>query len=625
MPPLETDLDSLPNQPGAYLMKVALGEVLYIGKALDLRARVRQYFGALTRGDGRFHIAFLVPRIRQVEVVITRTEREALVLEDTLIKKYRPRYNVQLKDDKTWESLRLPLAEPWPRISTVRRWRDDQARYFGPFLHGITARKVLQLLVRTIPLRTCSDSVFRAHSERPCIEYQMKRCPGPCAGLIAEDDYRGLLDEAVLLLEGRTKELAKSLRVQMAQASETQRYEDAARLRDRLGLVERLGAHQSAARPGARDSDVFGMHREGELAAVAILPIRDGRLQDARSFIFRGLAEDDGELLGRLITQLYSPTTPPPGEILVPRTVDSASLRAELLGELAGRKVRLLTPKRGDRRHWLDLAGENARVRFETAHSKRERSEQALAGLQRALRLPALPRRIEAYDNSNIQGKDPVGAMVTFVDGQPNKQGYRIFRIKTVDGPDDYATMQEVFRRRFRRALDGDPKWSFPDLVVVDGGRGQLAMAVQAVRDLGIDVVGLDGQAIPPACGGPLIRVVSIAKPRKEEQTDKIYEPGRSNALALRPHEPSLQLLQRLRDEAHRFGVSHHRKRRTRRTLHSQLDEVPGVGPTLRKRLLRHFGSMKALQTAEVGAITAVPGVGPRLAEAIADALGSKA
>ena len=618
MPPLETDLDSLPNRPGAYLMKGSRDEVLYVGKAADLKARVKQYFVATGRGDGRFHIAFLIPQIRTVDVVVTGSEREALVLEDTLIKKYRPRYNVLLKDDKTWESLRLSVGEAWPRISTVRRWKDDGARYFGPFLHGITARKVLRLLIRTVPLRTCADSVFRAHSERPCIEYQMGRCPGPCAEKIDTAGYREFLDQAVLILEGKTRELTTGLRAEMSVAAEELRYEDAAQLRDRIAMAEKLGARQTAARPGARDSDVFGLHREGELAAVALLPIRDGRMQDARSFSFRGLADEDPELLGRLITQLYSTTTPPPGEILVPVTIDSAELRTELLGELAGRKVSLRVPKRGDSRRLLETAAENARVRFAASHSKNERAEQALAGLQRALRLPSPPRRIECYDNSNIQGTDPVGAMVTFTNAQPDKAGYRIFRIKTVEGADDYATMTEVFRRRFKRALAGDDGWEWPDLVVVDGGRGQLAMAVAAVRDLGIDVLGLDGGPIAPAVGGRALRVVSIAKPREGETTDKIYEPGRQNALGLRAHEASLQLLQRARDEAHRFGVSHHRKRRRKRTLHSQLDGIPGVGPTLRKRLLRHFGSMKALNVASAEEIAAVQGVGPGLARRIA-------
>jgi excinuclease ABC subunit C len=604
-------------------MKGAGAAVLYVGKALDLKARVKQYFAAHGKGDGRFHIAFLIPRIHQVDVVVTGTEREALVLEDTLIKKYRPRYNVMLKDDKTWESVRLSLAAQWPRISTVRRWHDDGARYFGPFLQGISAKRVVRLLIRAVPLRTCSDTVFRAHNERPCIEYQMGRCPGPCAGKIDATEYAEQVQQAEALLRGKTKQLTTALKAQMVAASEELRFEEAADLRDRITLAQKIGERQAASRPGARDSDVFGLHREGELASVAILPIRGGRMQEARSFTFRGLAEEDPELLGRLITQLYSGTNPPPGELLVPVPVDSSALRTELLSELAGRKVTLRVPRRGESRRLLDLAGENARVRFSASHSKRERAEQALAGLQRALRLPSPPRRIECYDNSNIGGSDPVGSMVTFEDAEPRKAGYRIFKIKTVVGADDYATMKEVFNRRFKRALAGDAGWEWPDLVVVDGGRGQLNMAVAAIQDLMIDVIGLDGGPLPPVRGGQAVRVISLAKPREGEETDKVYEPGRQNPLALRPHEASLQLLQRARDEAHRFGVSHHRKQRAKRTLRSDLDAIEGVGPTLRKRLLREFGSMKGLRAAKAGDIAAVRGVGADLAARIVRRLGT--
>ena len=615
---LKTDLDTLPSKPGVYLLRGARDEVLYVGKAAQLKGRVKQYFAAHGKGDGRFHIAFLIPQVREVEVVVTGSEREALILEDTLIKKYRPRYNVRLKDDKTWESVRLSLGEKWPRVSTVRRWKDDEARYFGPFLEGISAKKVVRLLIRAVPLRTCSDTIFRAHSQRPCIEYQMGRCPGPCAGRVDTASYATQVRQAELLLEGKTKELTKDLKAQMGRASEELRFEEAADLRDRIRLAEKIGAKQAAARPGAKDSDIFGLHREGELASVALLPIRRGKMQEARSFTFRGLAEEDSELLGRLITQLYSATTPPPGELLVPISVDSSQLRSELLSELAGRKVQIRTPKRGSARRLLTIALENAQVRFASSHSKRERAEQALAGLQKSLRLSSPPRRIECYDNSNIQGSDPVGSMVTFVDGEAFKAGYRIFKIKTVEGADDYATMKEVFSRRFRRALAGDAGWEWPDLVVVDGGRGQLNMGVAAVRELGIDVIGLDGAPIPPTLGGKALRVISIAKPREGEESDKVYEPGRQNSLALRPYDASLQLLQRCRDEAHRFGVSHHRKQRGKRTLRSELDDIEGVGPTLRKRLLRHFGSMKMLRTASAEEIGKVKGVGPDLAARIA-------
>ncbi len=619
---LKTDLDALPERPGAYLMKDAGGEVLYVGKAVDLRARVKQYWQRDGAGDGRFHIAFLVPQIAEVDVVVTPSEREALILEDTLIKKYQPRYNVKLKDDKTWLSLRLDRTKTWPRITMVRRWKDDGARYFGPYLNQVSAWEVQKLLKRTIPLRTCSEGVFRAHSERPCIEHQMGRCVAPCVGYVTEAEYDALLDEAALLLEGRNKALAKRLEARMHAAADALRYEEAARVRDNMRLIERLAEKQGLhAAPGKQDRDVFGLHREGELAAVALMPVREGRMQDARAFAFRGVAEEDGELLGRLITQLYSPTIPPPAEILTPVDVDEAALRAELLSEVAGRKVVIRRPKRGDAMRLLQIAASNAKVRFQAAHSKAERTQRALFGVRDALRMSDLPRSIEAYDNSNIGGADPVGAMVSFVDGKPNKAGYRVFKIRTVDGSDDYATMREVLGRRVSRALAGEAKWKLPDLVVIDGGRGQLRMAVEACREAGVDVIGIDGRAIEPAVGGPLLRVVSIAKPADGEETDKIYEPGRTNPITFRPHDPALHLLQAARDEAHRFGVKHHRKQRSKRTVKSRLDDVPGIGKVLRQRLLRRFGSVKRLRAATLDDVAAVPGMGRAKAERVLDAL----
>lgn len=617
---LRTDLDGLPTQPGVYLMKDTRGDVLYVGKAVDLRARVRQYFQRGETGDGRFHVAFLVPRIRDVEVQVTATEREALILENTLIKKFQPRYNVKLKDDKTWLSLRLPVSDPWPRVTLVRRWKDDGARYFGPYLDEVNARQVVKLLKRTVPLRTCSDSVFKAHSARPCIEYQMGRCAGPCAGLIDPDGYAGLVDEAKLLLEGRSKDLVKRLTARMGEESAALRFENAARIRDNIRLVQRLGERQDAQAPGQKDRDVFGLFREGELAAVAMVPIREGRMQDVRAFSFRGLAEDDGQLLGRLISQLYSDTVKPPPEILVPLQVADAELRSELLAEHAGRKVTIRFAQRGEGRRLVEIAHKNALVRFQAAHSKAARAEQALDALRKALRLPSMPRSLECYDNSNIQGTDPVGSMVTFRDGRPWKKGYRIFRIKTVVGADDYATMREVLGRRFKRALDGAEGWELPDLLLIDGGRGQLSMVEQACHDLGVRVIGPDGAPMRPG-DGPTLRLISIAKPRDGEETDKIYEPGRTNPVPLRANSPGLHLLQHARDESHRFAVAHHRKQRKKRTLTSALDDVPGIGKVLRGRLLRHFGSVSKLKEADVDAIAGVEGVGPARARRIVETL----
>ncbi len=610
-------------------MRDERGDILYVGKAVDLRARVRQYFNKARTGDGRFHVSFLVPRVRDVEVVVTPNEREALILEDTLIKKHMPRYNVRLKDDKTWLSLRLHRGETWPRVLLVRRWKDDGARYFGPFLNELGARKILGLLSRTIPLRTCSDAVFAAHSKRPCIEYQMGRCSAPCTSYINEEDYEKLVDEASLLLEGRTESLQGRLRKRMQRASAELRYEDAGRIRDSILLLQRIAAKKGVRARDRRDKDVLALHREGELAAVALLPLREGRLHEVRAFAFHGVAEEDDRLLDRVISQLYSKTVPPPPEILVPIHLEDASIRADILSELAGRKIKIRQPKRGPDLELIATATSNARVRFNAAHSQSQRVEQSLLALKKTLRLPSLPRHIECYDNSNISGSDPVGALVTFRDGRPFKGGYRIFRIKSIEGADDYGTMREVLGRRLRHALNGEDGWELPDLALIDGGRGQLAMVTAVCEELGIRVLGsspspslgLDSLQID---GRPTLRVLSIAKPREGEDTDKIYEPGRSNPLSLRARNPGLQLLQQLRDEAHRFSVSHHRKRRKKRTLSSELDSIPGVGAVLRTRLLLHFGSVSKLRAAPAREILAVPGIGPALAETITSMLQPK-
>ena len=448
---------------------------------------------------------------------------------------------------------------------------------------------------------------------------------------MSEEQYAETVREAILLLEGRHDELCGRMEARMLEHSEALRFEEAARLRDAIQLIRRLADRQSARGDLENDRDVFGLHREGPLAAIALMPMREGRLEDARAFTFRGVVEDDGELVGRLITQLYGATIPPPQEILVPVAVPDATLRAELLSELAGRRVHIKHPRRGDKRRLVELAQKNAALRFESAHSKQERKEQAMFGLQKALRLPHLPRRIECYDNSNIGGSDPVGSMVSFVDGAPDKGGYRVFKIRTVEGADDYATMHEVLTRRLKRALDGEGGWELPDLLVIDGGRGQLRHVRVVCEELGIRVglpEGLSELGAPRAAeatadygAAPVLFLASIAKPLEREPTDKIFQPGRKGPLHLRAHDPALRLLQAARDEAHRFGVSHHRKQRRKRTLRSQLDDVPGVGTVLRRRLLLQFGSLTALRQASEEQIAAVQGVGPRRARAIAEAL----
>lgn len=618
-PPLETDLDSLPESCGVYMMRDGAADVLYVGKAVNLRARVKQYW--VREAEGRFHIGFLVPQIVRVEVVVTSTEREALLLEDTLIKKYQPRYNVKLKDDKSWLSIRLAPADRWPKLTLVRRWKDDGARYFGPYLNEVSAREVHRLLTRLVPLRSCTDSVFRAHQKRPCIEFDIGRCAAPCAGRIEAEGYRTLVGEAVLLLEGRNREVRKRIQGRMEENAAALQFERAGRERDRLKLLDAIAEKQSARVANDRDLDVFALAREGGLAAITLLPVREGRLQDPLAWSFADVVDDDGELLAAVVAQHYGAGHEPPPEVLLSVAPADVELRALWLAERAGRKVRLVVPQRGEGRRLLLIAQANAQVRFQAAWSNVDRRARALARLQELLRLADPPRSMECYDNSNTQGGDAVGAMVTFRDGGPWKDGYRIFRIKTVEGADDFATMREVLGRRLRRAVAGDAGWAFPDVLVIDGGRGQLAQAVAACFDEGVGVVGPEGGALPGGPEAPLVRLLSIAKPREGEPTDKLYEPGRANAIHLRSDDPALHLVQAMRDEAHRFGVHHHRGSRTRRTIRSELDGIPGIGPALRTRLLTAFGSVQAIRAALPADVAKVPGVGEARAALILDGL----
>ncbi|MCK6530822.1 excinuclease ABC subunit UvrC [Myxococcota bacterium] len=603
---LRTDLATLPTEPGVYLMRDAAGEVLYVGKATSLKNRVRQYFQG--RSDGRAHVPLLVRKVTDVEVVVTRTEKEALILENNLIKKYRPRYNVRLKDDKTWLSVRIAVKERFPRVELARKWRKDDARYFGPYLQGIGARDVVALVRKAFPLRTCTDGFFRAHSGRPCLEYQIGNCSGPCAGRIDAEGYAGLVRQVVLLLDGRTQDLQDQVRAEMERASEELRFEDAAALRDRLRVIERLGERQRVQTGSGEDRDLWGLHREGDAVGVAVLPVRDGKMQDARSFGLRSVVEDDAALLAHVVQQVYESGPTPPPEVLLPIEVEAQETIAEWLSDRAGRKVTLLAPQRGEKVRLVELACANARVRLQAVDGAEARRERGLDELQRVLSLPERPRRIECYDMSNIQGSDPVGSMVTFADGAPDRAGYRVFKIKTVEGANDFASMREVLSRRFARVEQG---WAPPDLVVIDGGRGQLRMAVEAAREAGF--------------GG--IPVCSLAKPDGDDGganpdgVDRIFLPGRKNPVVLPPFSPALLVLQHVRDEAHRFGVHHHRKQRTKRTLATQVEAIPGVGQARGRALLRRFGSVKRIREASADEIAGLPGFGPQIAARILAAL----
>lgn len=601
---LETRAAALPTTAGVYLFKDRRGKVIYVGKAVNLRARVRQY---LAGTDEREMVPFLVRHAADVEVVLTHTEKEALLLENTLIKKHRPRFNAKLRDDSNFLHLRVDPRKPWPRYDLVRRIKDDGARYFGPYHSASKARATLAFLQRAFPLRTCSDAVLGSR-RRPCLLHQMGRCVAPCVGLVDEAEYASILDGSMHLLEGRRQPAVDHLRQRMAAAAEGMEFEKAARLRDLMFSIQASLERQGVVSRDLGERDVWGLFREGRRGAFAVVPIREGMMTEPRAAVI-ALGEDDPELLSSLLNTHYSGEEAPiPPEVLVPVLPPDTEALQDVLSERRGGRVRIVAPQRGDKARLVALAAENARARYLRETDEDQRHAQAMRDLAEALELAEPPHRIECFDNSNLQGTNPVAAMAVFLDGRPARAEYRRYRVKTVVGADDYATMREILERRFRRAME---EGVHPDLLVVDGGKGQLAVAQAVLQDLG-----LHDQAV---CG--------IAKPRTEHRrgerdaTDKIYLPHRKEALRLPAGHPGLRILQHVRDEVHRHAVRYHRQVRNKQALGSLLEEIPGVGPARRRALLTALGSAEAVADAPVEALAAVAGIGPELARTIHAAL----
>lgn len=593
----------LPTTAGVYLFKDRRGRVIYVGKAINLRARVRQY---VSLQDERFMVPHLVAAAFELEVVATDTEKEALLLENTLIKKHRPRYNTQLRDDKSFLHLRLDPRSDWPRWLLVRRIKDDGARYFGPFHSASKARETLAVLGRSFPLRTCSDATLASRS-RPCILHQMHRCGAPCVGLVGREGYREVVDESVLFLEGRKRPLVQRLDARMRRLADEERFEEAARLRDLVRSVEATLERQKVVDPKLGDRDVWGIFREGARGALAVLPIREGLMGEPTVGLGDALVGEDEELLSTAINEHYPAGADIPPEILVSVLPHDAAALEEVLGERRGAKVEIRAPARGDKVRLVALAAENARLRFANAHDAEERLRRALADLAEVVGLPVPPHRIECFDNSNLQGTNPVAAMSVLIDGKPARGEYRRYRVKTVVGADDYATMAEIVRRRVRRGRD---EGNLPDLLVVDGGRGQLNVALAVLKDEGV-----------------ALRVVGLSKPRTEhargesDATDKIVLPEAKDPIRLPSGHPALRLMQLVRDEVHAHAVRYHRQVRGKVALVSALEAIPGVGPTRRKALLTALGSARAVAEADRETIAAVPGIGPAMAAQIYAAL----
>ena len=606
---LAEKLAALPEAPGVYLFKDRHGRVLYVGKTVNLRARVRSYF----QGEdlSRPWLREMVGKIADLEVLTTRTEKEALILECNLIKLHRPPFNIRFKDDKTYPFLKVTLNEPFPALIITRQPKDDGARYFGPYPDGRALRETVELLKRLFGIRTLtvvnerrkSGCPWRDTSKllpRACLEFHLHRCSGPCVNAISPDEYRRTAQRLCEFLEGRTGEVLRQLEQAMWEAAEREEFEKAAKLRDQIRAIQAITERQAVHLPVRDDIDAYALASEMGLGCVQMLLVRGGMLVGDQHFIVRiGEGQSAAEILSAFIKQRYSAGVPVPKIVLLPVGLDDAAVIAEWLSEKRGEPVTVRTAKSGVLRDLLDLAERNARqaLREELQREEQERlsREFALRSLQTHLNLSTLPRRIECYDISTTMGVETVGAMVVFVDGKPAKSEYRRFRIKGAwvmdeatgkPRPDDYAAMREVLTRRFRHYFDGDPKFAeLPDLLVVDGGKGQLSVAMQVLKEFGLQ-----------------IPVAALAK-----EHELLYVPHSEAPIALPFHSPALHLLQRLRDETHRCAIRFHRQRRTKRTLRSLLDEVPGIGVARKKALLQHFGSLEALMRASVDELLKVP------------------
>lgn len=600
-------LNSIPTQPGVYLMKGETGDVLYIGKAVNLRSRVRSYFHVSATHPPK--VQHLVWSIADVDFIVTDSELEALILESNLIKKYRPRFNVRLKDDKRYPYIKVTWQEDFPRVQVVRRMKRDRARYFGPYTSSSAMRQTLELLRRIFPYLTCNRKITGT-DDRACLYYHIKRCLGPCIGAVSKEEYRDMMNQVCLFLQGKGQEIISSLQRQMESAAQAMEFERAANLRDQIQAIEQVIERQRVVSSSMDDQDAIAFARRDGETCVQVFFIRGGKLVGREYFLMDGAEDVEAqEILASFIKQFYDHAAYVPPEILLPANVDEAGLIEQWLRDKRGTKVVLRVPRRGPKRELVDMVLENAAQTLDHLMAKeqleKDRAEAALDDLQAHLGLGATPLRIEAYDISNIQGAVATGSMVVFVEGMPAKGQYRRFRIRTVEQPNDYAMMQEVLRRRFRRAILKEPgaenTWTqLPDLMVIDGGKGQLNAALEVMSEYGLE-------------GVP---VVGLAKAREE-----IFKPGEPDPVNLPLDSPGLLLMQHVRDEAHRFAISYHQRLRRRERLSSVLEEIPGIGPKRRQALLRRFGSVEDIRKASLDDLATVEGMNRTVARRVREYL----
>ncbi|MDH3530492.1 MAG: excinuclease ABC subunit UvrC [Acidobacteriota bacterium] len=589
---LAEKLKNLPTKPGVYLHKNEKGKIIYIGKAKNLRNRVRQYFQSSKHKD--YKTKRLMERIRDFEFIVVDNEVEALVLEANLVKKHKPRYNVFLKDDKQYSHLKI-TKEDFPKAVITRKLLKDGAKYYGPFLPGNLARKTLNLINRTFQLRTCTIEID-GRLPRPCLEYHLKRCLGPCVkSLCTQEEYEEAVSDAILLLDGKNKELAAELEERMWHFAEKENYEIAAKYRDLSKTVIALEGNQKMATTPDRDVDIFGFYKKRRSLALQLFTMREGKIIGRREFFWEDLEDrgfDSSEFLSEVLSQYYS-TDYVPLEISVPQDFDDRKILEKALTERRGRRVRILVPQRGEKRRMIELVETNAKIRYEQRFRVlKPKMEKVLGELQETLEIARFPKVIESFDISNIQGAENVAGIVAYENGKSNRSEYRRYKIKTVDGQDDFASMNEAVFRRYRRKLEEEQP--LPDLIFIDGGKGQLTAAAAAMRDLDLEAIPLVGLVKPP---------------RKHNEISHLLVFGREHEpVPFDPTSPVFRLVQEIRDETHRVAIQYHRKRREMRDFSSELEAIPGVGPTRRRRLLKTFGSIERIAQLSINDLKPVVG-----------------
>ena len=601
---LDKKIKILPRAPGVYLLKNKKCNIIYVGKAKNLRNRVKSYFQHYSSSPTKVHS--MISQISDLEHIVTNTEKEALILESTLIKKHRPRYNVILKDDKNYPYLKLTLKEQFPRLSLVRRIEKDKSLYFGPFASAQAVRETMKIIHQNFLLRKCQTKTFRFR-QRPCLNYQMGQCPAPCFKLIDEEKYRTAVKEVELFLKGKNQELMRMLEERMEEASNELDFEVAARIRDRIVSLKKTLEKQKAIMLDFTDRDVISFYRKGSYITVVVLFIRNGKIIGSKDFILKRIEMPDEESISSFVNQFYREDKFIPREILVPVVLEDQNLIQESLNDRKGEKVELITPRRGEKLKLIEMARLNAESAFMTARSKWEDADNIADELKQKLHLHVKPLEIECYDISNLGGQLAVGSMVSFKEGEPLKDNYRRFKIRTVKGADDCRMLYEVLRRRFSHGGGGIP---FPDLVVVDGGKGQLNVVVRALQELNLRSIDVIALAKGRGRGEERAR-------EDRKAPEQIFLPKRKNPLILPARSKALLLLGKIRDESHRFGLAYHRKLRHKKYFHSTLEDVTGVGEKIRNRLLKRFGSVDKVRGASLDELFKVPHLKQKVAEAL--------